>query len=93
MMTVSRLLKSWAMPPVSWPIASIFWIGAGRVPLAARSAVCSVQLGASARPPASPAGARFPGGPHRPGAVRAPSEWRVKLALGKRLESDNRKDA
>ena len=23
--TVSRLLKSWAMPPVSWPIASIFW--------------------------------------------------------------------
>ena len=24
MMTVSRLLKSCAMPPVSWPIASIF---------------------------------------------------------------------
>ena len=25
MMTVRMLLKSWAMPPVSWPIASIFW--------------------------------------------------------------------
>ena len=24
MMPVKRLLKSWAMPPVSWPIASIF---------------------------------------------------------------------
>ena len=24
MMMVSRLLKSWAMPPVSWPIACIF---------------------------------------------------------------------
>ena len=24
MMTVSMLLKSWAMPPVRWPIASIF---------------------------------------------------------------------
>ena len=24
-MMVSRLLKSWAIPPVSWPIASIFW--------------------------------------------------------------------
>ncbi len=24
-MMVSRLLKSWAMPPVSWPRASIFW--------------------------------------------------------------------
>ena len=25
MMTVSRLLKSWATPPASWPTASIFW--------------------------------------------------------------------
>ena len=25
MMTVRMLLKSWAMPPVNWPIASIFW--------------------------------------------------------------------
>ena len=24
-MTVSRLLKSWAMPPASWPTTSIFW--------------------------------------------------------------------
>jgi hypothetical protein len=24
-MTVRMLLKSWAMPPVSWPIACIFW--------------------------------------------------------------------
>ena len=24
-MTVSKLLKSWAIPPVSWPIASSFW--------------------------------------------------------------------
>ena len=24
-MAVSRLLKSWAMPPASWPTASIFW--------------------------------------------------------------------
>ena len=24
-MTVRILLKSWATPPVSWPIASIFW--------------------------------------------------------------------
>ena len=22
---MSRLLKSWAMPPASWPTASIFW--------------------------------------------------------------------
>ncbi len=26
MTMASRLLKSWAMPPVSWPIASIFWL-------------------------------------------------------------------
>jgi hypothetical protein len=25
MTTVSMLLKSWARPPVSWPMASIFW--------------------------------------------------------------------
>ena len=25
MTTVSMLLKSWASPPVSWPMASIFW--------------------------------------------------------------------
>ncbi len=24
-MTANRLLKSWAMPPVSWPNASVFW--------------------------------------------------------------------
>ena len=26
MMPVKRLLKSWAMPPVNWPITSIFWV-------------------------------------------------------------------
>ena len=25
MTTIRRLLKSWAMPPVNWPTASIFW--------------------------------------------------------------------
>jgi hypothetical protein len=40
-MGVSRLLKSWATPPVSWPIASIFW--------AWRSASCAPQA-----PPAAP---------------------------------------
>src|SRR5450755_279327 len=27
MIAASKLLKSWAIPPVNWPIASIFWLG------------------------------------------------------------------
>ena len=38
MMTVSRLLKSWAMPPASWPMASIFCDWRSRASLSCRAA-------------------------------------------------------
>ncbi len=39
MMPVSRLLKSWARPPVSWPTASIFCACRSRVSVFSRSAI------------------------------------------------------
>ncbi|MNI69137.1 hypothetical protein D3C73_1248690 [compost metagenome] len=40
-MPVSMLLKSWAMPPVSWPIASIFCDCRSAASLASRAAICA----------------------------------------------------
>ena len=53
-MTVSRLLKSCAMPPVSWPIASIFCAWRSRSSLARRSVMSRVILAKPIRLPPSP---------------------------------------
>ena len=42
MTTVSMLLKSWARPPVSWPMASIFWAWA-RAAWVRRCSVTSME--------------------------------------------------
>ena len=42
-MTCRRLLKSWATPPVSLPIASIFWACRSASSATARSAMASAM--------------------------------------------------
>ena len=41
--TLSRLLKSWATPPVSWPIASIFWLWRSASSARSRSALAAFR--------------------------------------------------
>ena len=44
MMTASRLLKSWATPPVSWPTASMRWTCRSFSSMARRSVTSRAQI-------------------------------------------------
>ena len=76
-MTVSRLLKSWAMPPVSWPTASIFcacrsWASTVRRAASDSRSRRAAALSASA-PSASSSTAAAPSAPNsQRAAQRAP---------------------
>ena len=88
MMTVSRLLKSWAMPPVSWPTASIFcdWrsvSSASRRSFASassRSTKCCVERTISAASPIAEARQRPISPSTQVRNVRA-SAWRTASSL------------
>ena len=82
-MTVSRLLKSCATPPVSWPMASIFWDWLSlwlRSAMAARccSSNSAVPLSRAINPPSSPPGC---GGGIR--ALRSPSPSLFAIAASR----------